>query len=472
MNFSELDLHPDLLDGIEALNYTTATPIQEQAIPLILDGRDIIGTAQTGTGKTAAFVLPVLNQILESGEEGFTQALVVVPTRELAMQIDQVVEAYSYYTGISSMAIYGGVDGKGFAQEKNAITGGTDIIIATPGRLIAHINLGYVDFSKLRFLILDEADRMMDMGFQPDLLKITAIVPKKRQTLLFSATMPKDVLAFASTLLHDPARISIAVSKPAEGVTQKVFNVSDRQKLPLMVDFLKDRVGQRIIVFGSTKKSVSELYSRLKTRGMSVGMVSSEIEQADREKMMQDYRGGLIDILVATDVLSRGIDVDNIEVVVNYDVPRAPEDYVHRIGRTARAERTGMAVTLVSPDDRHRFDKIERFLKKKVEVEPLPGHISSLGEGGGRQGGDGGGRSRSFGGGRDRGRGSERRDRELGAKPENRNPSKPASRESGQPENQQGGISENRSTGGRNKRRRGRRPNPSGQSGSPSNPAA
>ncbi len=386
MEFSELDLHPHLLDGIEALNYTTATPIQEQAIPLILEGRDIVGVAQTGTGKTAAFVLPVLNKILESGEQGFTQALIVVPTRELAVQIDKVVEAYSYYTGISSMAIYGGVDGKGFSQEKTAITEGTDIIIATPGRLIAHINLGYVDFKDLRFLILDEADRMMDMGFKPDLLKITAVVGKTRQTLLFSATMPSDVAAFANTLVNNPARISIAVSKPAAGVVQKVFQVTDRQKLPLMVDFLQERIGQRIIVFGSTKISVSELYKRLSAKKMNVGMISSDVEQAEREQVMTDFRSRKIDILVATDVLSRGIDVDNIEVVVNYDVPRAPEDYVHRIGRTARAEKTGMAVTLVSPEDQVRFVKIERFLNKKVEVEPLPAHFFNWPYGGGNSG--------------------------------------------------------------------------------------
>lgn len=375
MNFSEFDLHPDLIDGIEALNYTTATPIQEQAIPLVLAGRDLIGVAQTGTGKTAAFVLPILNEILEVGEEGYTQALIVVPTRELAVQIDKVIEAYSYYTGISSMAIYGGVDGKGFAQEKKALTDGCDIIIATPGRFISHMNLGYVDLSRLRFLVLDEADRMMDMGFQPDLLKIVAILNKERQSLLFSATMPTEVLSFAKTLLRDPVRISIAVSKPAEGVTQKVFHLTDRQKLPFMVEYLKDRVGQRIIVFGSTKQSVSDLYTRLKGKRMNVGMCSSDVEQSEREAVMTAFRGSQIDILIATDVLSRGIDVDNIEIVINYDVPRAPEDYVHRIGRTARAEKTGEAVTLVSPDDTLRFQKIEKFLGKRIDRGDVPDHL-------------------------------------------------------------------------------------------------
>jgi ATP-dependent RNA helicase RhlE len=428
LNFSELDLHPDLLDGIEALNYTTATPIQEQSIPIILEGRDLVGVAQTGTGKTAAFVLPILNEILEAGEIGFTQALIVVPTRELAVQIDKVVEAYSYYTGISSMAIYGGVDGKGFAQEKTALTEGTDIIIATPGRLIAHINLGYIDFSKLRFLVLDEADRMLDMGFKPDLLKITTILNKERQSLFFSATMPKDVEAFANTLLKNPARVSIAVSKPAEKVTQVAFQLSDRQKLPFMVNFLKDRVGQRIIVFGSTKISVSALYNQLKNRRMNVGQISSDVEQSERELVMNQFRGRKIDILIATDVLSRGIDVADIEVVVNYDVPRAPEDYVHRIGRTARAEREGEAFTLVSPEDALRFKKIEQFLGKKIELgntnmpfddEPAPRRGKPAGRGGSSGGGSRGG---SGGGGNNRSPRPENNARRPEKRPQNPKP--------------------------------------------------
>lgn len=375
MTFSEFDLHPDLLDGIDALNFVNATPIQEQAIPLILEGRDLIGTAQTGTGKTAAFVLPILNQILESGEANYTQALVIVPTRELAVQIEKVVEAYSYFTGVSAMAVYGGGDGKSFAQEKIAITSGADILVATPGRLIAHINLGYVNFSRLRFLILDEADRMLDMGFQVDLMKIISKVNPKRQSLLFSATMPNDVLRFAKTLLRDPATISIALSKPAEGVTQGAYVVNERQKLPLIVDLLKDTAGQRVIIFGSTKLSVSALHKTLRAKGLPVGMISSDLEQDEREQVMLDFRNRKLDILVATDVLSRGIDVDDINLVINYDVPRDAEDYVHRIGRTARAGSTGTAITLIAPLDQPKFKRIETLIGKAVEKLPLPKHL-------------------------------------------------------------------------------------------------
>ncbi|HMX38945.1 MAG TPA: DEAD/DEAH box helicase [Saprospiraceae bacterium] len=377
MTFSEFGLHPDLLDGIDALNFVNATPIQELAIPLILEGKDLIGTAQTGTGKTAAFVLPILNQIIESGEAHYTQALVLVPTRELAVQIEKVVEAYSYFTGVSAMAVYGGGDGKSFAQEKIAITDGADILIATPGRLIAHINLGYVNFSRLRFLVLDEADRMLDMGFKPDLMKIISKLNTQRQSLLFSATMPPDVLRFAKSLLRNPATVSIALSKPAEGVTQGAYLVNERDKLPLMVDLLKDTAGQRVIVFGSTKLSVNALYQKLRSKGLPVAQISSDLEQEDRERVMLDYRNRKIDILVATDVLSRGIDVDGIDLVVNYDVPRDAEDYVHRVGRTARAERTGTALTLITPLDQHKFKRIEHLIGRTVDKLPLPKHLQS-----------------------------------------------------------------------------------------------
>ncbi len=377
MNFTEFDLHPDLLDGIDALNFTTATPIQEKAIPLILQGKDIIGVAQTGTGKTAAFVLPILNEIIESGESNYTQALVIVPTRELATQIDQVVAAYSYFTGVSSIAVYGGGDGKSFSQEKVALTNGADIIIATPGRLIAHLNMGYVDFSRLRFLVLDEADRMLDMGFQPDLLKIIKTLNSKRQGLLFSATMPPSVLKLARSLLNNPEMISIALSKPAEGVTQGVYMVQDHQKLPLMVELLKDKVGQRILIFSSTKQAVTQLYKQLKAKGLQVNQISSDLEQQEREQVMMAFRNRQVDILVATDVLSRGIDVDGIDLVVNYDVPRDAEDYVHRIGRTARAERKGTAITLIAPKDLIGLKKIEKLIGKPIDKLALPASLSA-----------------------------------------------------------------------------------------------
>ena len=377
MDFTEFDLHPDLLDGIDALNFKSATPIQEKAIPLILQGKDLIGVAQTGTGKTAAFVLPILNEILESGESNYTQALVIVPTRELAIQIDQVVAAYSYFTGVSSIAVFGGGDGKSFTQEKLALTSGADIIIATPGRLIAHMNMGYVNFSRLRFLVLDEADRMLDMGFQPDLLKIIKTLNPKRQGLLFSATMPPGVLKLARTLLNNPEMISIALSKPAEGVTQGVYMVQDQQKLPLMVELLKDKTGQRILIFSSTKLAVSQLYKQLKAKGLPVNQISSDLEQQEREQVMMAFRNRQVDILVATDVLSRGIDVDGIDLVVNYDVPRDAEDYVHRIGRTARAARKGTAITLIGPKDVVGLKRIEKLIGKPIDKLELPAAVAA-----------------------------------------------------------------------------------------------
>jgi ATP-dependent RNA helicase RhlE len=367
LNFSELELHPALLEGIDALNYVTATPIQAQAIPIILDGRDLIGVAQTGTGKTAAFVLPMLDLILKSGEDSYIQALVIVPTRELAMQIEKVIEAYAYFTGVSSIAVYGGGDGKEFSREKNAISQGVDVIIATPGRLIAHMNMGYVNFKDLRFLVLDEADRMLDMGFQPDLLTIIGKVNPQRQTLLFSATMPPNVLKFAKTLLKDPAQVSIALSKPAEGVEQIVYLVNERDKLPLMYEVLKGREGERIIVFCSSKLSVAALYRSLRAKRFAIEQISSDLEQTQREKVMLDFRNRRVDILVATDVLSRGIDVDGIDLVVNFDVPRDAEDYVHRIGRTARAGEKGTAITLITPQDNYKFKKIESLIGRTIE---------------------------------------------------------------------------------------------------------
>ncbi len=407
MNFTELDLHPDLLDGLEALRFEKATPVQEQAIPIILEGRDLIACAQTGTGKTAAFMLPVISEILDSRESGFVQALVIVPTRELAGQIDQVVDGFSYFTGVSSISIYGGSDGKSFARERQAIESGADILVVTPGRFIAHINLGYVKLDKLRFLILDEADRMLDMGFLPDLQKIFNILPAERQTLLFSATMPPEIRVLTKKLLKDPATITLALSKPAAGVTQGIFLVREEQKIPLMVEMLKNRHGQRIIVFASTKLAVQQLFKSLRAKKLNVEMISSDLEQADREKVMNDFRARAVDVLVATDVLSRGIDVDNIEAVINFDVPNDAEDYVHRIGRTARAEKKGEAFTLVSPKDSHKFVRIEKLIERKIDRLELPPGIGPMaseeeifsgrgGQGGPRFGGRGGGGGSNF----------------------------------------------------------------------------
>jgi superfamily II DNA/RNA helicase len=372
LEFSEFDLHPDLLDGIEALNFKTATPIQEKAIPLILEGKDLIGTAQTGTGKTAAFVLPIMHMILQSGEYDYTQALIIVPTRELAVQIDQAIAAYSYFSDISSAAIYGGGGGKDFAQGRDALQKGADIVIATPGRLLSHMSLGYVDFSRLRFLVLDEADRMLDMGFLPDLNRIIKSINPERQSLLFSATMPHGVMKLAKTMLKNPSTINIALSKPAEGVTQGAYLVNDRQKLSLIAEILKDRTGQRTIVFCSSKLAVNQLFQKLKSRNMSVERISSDLEQTEREQVMLAFRNSKIDILVATDVLSRGIDIDGIDLVINFDAPRDAEDYVHRIGRTARAERKGTALTLINHADLQRLRRIEKLIGKEVPKLPLP----------------------------------------------------------------------------------------------------
>lgn len=377
MNFSELGLHPDVLDGIDALNFVTATPIQEQAIPLILEGRDLIGVAQTGTGKTAAFVLPIIDLLLDEPNSKFVHALIIVPTRELALQINKAIEAYSYFTGTSSIAVYGGGSGADFSQERTALTEGVDIVIATPGRLISHISMGYVNFSKLRFLVLDEADRMLDMGFQPDLLRIIDITNKNRQTMLFSATMPQGVMKLAKTMLRNPETISIALSKPAEGVTQSAYLAADAQKIPLMVEILNGREGQRIIVFASTKSAVSKLYKKLRSKKYNVAQVSSDLEQEEREAVMLSFRNRVIDIIVATDVLSRGIDIDGIDLVVNYDIPRDAEDYVHRIGRTARAERKGEAITLVSPEEGYKFKKIENLIGRVVDKVPLPASVGA-----------------------------------------------------------------------------------------------
>ena len=354
------------------MNFKQPTPIQEQAIPIILSGRDLIGVAQTGTGKTAAFTLPVLDLIMDHPHAGFVQALILVPTRELAIQIDNAIEAYAYFTGASSVAVYGGGDGKDFNREKNAFSQGVDIVIATPGRLISHMNMGYVDFSKLRFLILDEADRMLDMGFMPDLMKIVRTTNPKRQTLLFSATMPHTVKKLANSLTKDPALITIALSKPAEGVSQGVFITQEEQKMPLLLEVLKDKKGLMTLIFCSTKQNVSKLFQKLRAKQFNVAQISSDLEQKDREEVMKSFRNQQVDMLVATDVLSRGIDIDGIELVINFDVPQDAEDYVHRIGRTARAQRTGEAITLVSGKEMSKFKRIEALIGKEIPRLPVP----------------------------------------------------------------------------------------------------
>jgi len=366
-NFFSLGLNEDLIQGIDSMGIKKPSPIQRESIPHILEGKDVLGIAQTGTGKTAAFLLPVIHTIIKESDRTSVSALIVVPTRELATQIDQAISAYGYFTDISSMPIYGGSDGKVFTQEKHALTKGTDIIVATPGRLNMHINLGYVDFSKLKFLILDEADRMLDMGFQPDIQRIIAQTPENRQGLLFSATMPDTIFSLSRGFLNDPITINIALSKPPANVTQGAFVVFPNQKIPILVDYLFERKEKTTIVFSSTKSGVINIHSALRKKGIQALMMSSDLEQSEREHSLNEFRNRNCAVLVATDVVSRGIDIKGIDCVVNFDVPGDAEDYVHRIGRTGRADAFGEAVTFVSPDDQVKFKKIEMLIQQDVE---------------------------------------------------------------------------------------------------------
>jgi len=372
LRFTEFDFSSELLEGISASGYETATPVQEAVIPPILAGRDIIASAQTGTGKTAAFLLPIMHMLLKHRHEGQVSVLVIVPTRELAQQIAQHVEALSYFTNISSIAVYGGNDGSNFVNEKKALQMGADIIVCTPGRMIAHLNMGYVALKGLQFLVLDEADRMLDMGFQDDISKIISFLPAKRQTLLFSATMPEKIRQLAHKILHKPAEISIAISKPPEKIIQKAFVLYQEQKLPMLKYLLKNMHFKSALIFCSRKHSVKQLASELERAKFSIGEMHSDLEQIYREEVLAKFTNGRLPILVATDILSRGIDIDTIDVVINYDVPHDGEDYVHRIGRTARAEQDGKAFTFIGEKEQSRFASIEALLGRPVDKEPIP----------------------------------------------------------------------------------------------------
>ncbi len=375
MRFTDFNFVPALLEGIEASNYATATPVQEQVIPPILLGKDVIASAQTGTGKTAAFLLPVMNQLLLHPVTDSVGTLILVPTRELAIQISQHVEGLSYFTNLSSIAIYGGSDAQNFVAEKKALQLGADIVVCTPGRLIAHLNMGYVNFKQLKFLVLDEADRMLDMGFQDDINKILAHLPAARQSLLFSATMPEKIRALARKILKDPVEINIAISKPPEKIIQKAYVVHEPQKMPLISYLLKQTPYKNAVVFCSRKQTVKELTRNLKRSGFTVEEIHSDLEQSVRENTLSAFASGRVPLLVATDIISRGIDIDTIDLVVNWDVPDDGEDYVHRIGRTARAEADGTAYTLVSEVDQRKFGDIERLLEKKVDKAPVPAEL-------------------------------------------------------------------------------------------------
>ncbi len=378
MKFSELKLNDTLLEALSYMGFEEATPIQEKAIPAILDKRDLIASAQTGTGKTAAFILPVLSTLLEEKTVHKTKVLVVVPTRELAIQIDQQIQGFSYFTNAESIAIYGGGSGSDWDQQRKALTTGTDIIVATPGKLISHLNMGYVKFQDLEYLILDEADRMLDMGFIDDIQKIISHLPENRQTLMFSATMPGDIKKLAAKILKSPVEITFGLSKPAEGVLQGAYLVYENQKTPLINSLIADKPDVKsILIFSSTKKKVTEIVHGLRGKGYQVAGISSDLEQNQREEILLDFRSRKVRVLVATDVLSRGIDIKDIDIVINYDVPGDAEDYVHRVGRTARAASTGLAITLINEDDMLRFHRIEQLIGREVMKLQLPEYLGA-----------------------------------------------------------------------------------------------
>jgi ATP-dependent RNA helicase RhlE len=358
------------------MGFETPTPIQEQAIPIIQNNKDLIGCAQTGTGKTAAFLLPILNKLTVNPTDS-TDTLIIVPTRELALQIDQALQGFSYFTSVSSLAIYGGSDGSVFERERRALTDGANVIIATPGRLMAHLNMGYVKLDKLKHLILDEADRMLDMGFVDDILKITTYLPKQRQTLMFSATMAPKIRTLATKLLNNPEQISISLAKPAEGVVQGAYLVYDAQKNNLIKALLEGKDLSSVIIFVSTKIKVKELERDLQKAHLKAKAIHSDLEQNEREEVLRDFRSKRLQILVATDILSRGIDIEDIGLVINYDVPGDPADYIHRIGRTARAASTGVALTFINEYDQQKFADIEALIVAVVPKLPLPASVGT-----------------------------------------------------------------------------------------------
>lgn len=374
MRFDELDLEDAVLDGLYDMNFDEATPVQELTIPVILEGKDIIACAQTGTGKTAAYVLPVINELSKGNHPtDSVNAIIMAPTRELAQQIDQQIQGFTYFIpSISAVAVYGGTDGIVWEQQKRGLQMGADIVIATPGRLLSHIKLGTVDLSKVSFFILDEADRMLDMGFYDDIMQVYNELPKDCQTIMFSATMPPKIQTLAKTILKDPEEVKIAISRPPETIMQTAYICYDPQKIKILQDLFSKSRPQRVIIFSSSKMKVKELTSSLKRMKFNVAAMHSDLEQSQREEVMREFKNGHIDILVATDVVARGIDINDIRLVINFDIPHDPEDYVHRIGRTARGTNgEGLAITFVSTDEQPQFKKIEDFLKKEVYKIPV-----------------------------------------------------------------------------------------------------
>ncbi|MCB2194852.1 MAG: DEAD/DEAH box helicase [Bacteroidetes bacterium] len=375
MKFTEFKLHNQILEAISYMNFDEATPIQEKAIPEILNKNDLIACAQTGTGKTAAFILPVLDFIAQ-GNHKDVSTLVIVPTRELAMQIDQQIQGFSYFVPVSSCPVYGGGDGQDFEVERKALAGNVDIIVATPGKLLTHLKMGHVKFDSVKYLILDEADKMLDMGFYDDIQRIITYIPKKRQTLMFSATMPPKIRMLANKILTAPKEISIELSKPAEGVLQASYLVYDQNKIALIKQLIAGKAEyDSILIFTSTKSKVGEIVRGLRSRNYKVEGISSDLEQQEREEVLSRFRSRNTRVLVATDVISRGIDIKDINLVINFDVPQDAEDYVHRVGRTARAKTTGVAITLINEADMFRFKRIENLIDKELVKIPTPSEI-------------------------------------------------------------------------------------------------
>ncbi len=367
MRFDEILTNDDVLDGLWDMHFDECTPIQEKTIPAVMEGRDIMACAQTGTGKTAAYLLPVINRLADGGfPENAVNCVVMAPTRELAQQIDRQLQGFAYFMPVSSIAIYGGTDGFTYDQQRKSLKMGADVVVATPGRLLAHLSMGYVDLSHVSFFILDEADRMLDMGFYDDIMQIFSHLPKDVQVLMFSATMPPKIQQMANKILKDPYEVKIAVSKPAEKIKQSVYLCYEPQKLPILKDVFNQYPPQKVIIFSSSKLKVKTLARELKKARYNIAEMHSDLDQNQRDNVMLDFKSGKVNIIVATDILARGIDIDDIEMVINFDVPRESEDYVHRIGRTARANRDGMAITFVAPEEMFRLRKIEKLLEKEI----------------------------------------------------------------------------------------------------------
>jgi len=374
LKFTELDLEPSLQESISAMGFVKATPIQELTLPAILAEKDLIACAQTGTGKTAAYIIPVLNKLAQNPTKDI-DTLIIVPTRELALQIDQQFEGFSYFLDVSSVPIYGGGDGDTWSAQKNALVKGANIVIATPGRLIAHMNFGYVKFNRLKHLILDEADRMLDMGFYEDIEKIIKELPKNRQTLMFSATMPEKIRVLAKKILSDPEEVNLSISKPAENILQAAYLVYDNYKIELIKQLLEGKDLKSVLIFSATKKNVKSIRSELQRQGMNVEEIHSDLDQKQREQVMLDFKNRKIQILTATDILARGIDIEEIDLVINFDVPGDAEDYVHRVGRTARAKSSGVAITLINDSEQEKFKRIEDFIGINLIKLPTPPEI-------------------------------------------------------------------------------------------------